>query len=181
MPFCSKCGTQLEQDARFCPICGQPTGAEQKSAFQGNTAQGSGFQKAVNDLGNAPDHTGELDPADIAAHKSYAIFSYLSWLVLVPLLGAPKSKFARFHANQGLILAIVETIWYVASGILKGILRFVISHLSAVPWILYNIVSLVFSLIGVFLLVLAILGIVNVVNGKAKELPIVGKLKILKD
>lgn len=181
MPFCSKCGTQLEQDARFCPTCGQPTGAEQNSAFQGNAAQGSGFQKAVNDFGNAPDHTGEFEPADIAAHKTYAIFSYLSWLVLVPLLGAPKSKFARFHANQGLILAIVGTLWSIASGILKNIVRSVVSHLLAVPWVVYNLFCLACSLVGVFFAVLAILGIVNVVNGRAKELPIIGKIKILKD
>lgn len=26
MPFCSKCGTELDEDAKFCPKCGTPTG-----------------------------------------------------------------------------------------------------------------------------------------------------------
>ncbi len=26
MPFCAKCGKQLNENARFCPVCGNPTG-----------------------------------------------------------------------------------------------------------------------------------------------------------
>ena len=27
MPFCSKCGTELDEEAKFCPKCGTPTSA----------------------------------------------------------------------------------------------------------------------------------------------------------
>lgn len=96
------------------------------------------------------------------------ILAYLSWLVLIPLIAAPKSPFARFHANQGLILAIIE----IACSIVLGAL----SRIPAVGIIF----SILLSLLGLVFLLFSILGIVNVANGKAKELPIIGKIRLLK-
>jgi len=39
-----------------------------------------------------------------------AILAYLTWLVLIPLFAAKESKFARFHCNQGIVLAVAEII-----------------------------------------------------------------------
>ena len=96
------------------------------------------------------------------------ILSYLSWLVLIPLIAAPKSPFARFHANQGLILAIIE----IAFSIVLG-------ALSLIPGvgIVFNIIL---SLLGLVFLLFSILGIVNAANGKAKELPVIGKIRLIK-
>ena len=96
------------------------------------------------------------------------ILSYLSWLVLIPLIAAPKSPFARFHANQGLILAIIE----IAFGIVLGALS-----LIPVIGIVFNIIL---SLLGLVFLLFSILGIVNAANGKAKELPVIGKIRLIK-
>ena len=30
MPYCSKCGAEMEKDAQFCPKCGAPAGAMEK-------------------------------------------------------------------------------------------------------------------------------------------------------
>jgi uncharacterized membrane protein YvbJ len=27
LPYCAKCGTELQEDANFCPKCGAPVGA----------------------------------------------------------------------------------------------------------------------------------------------------------
>ena len=32
MPFCSKCGTKLDEDAKYCPKCGTPTAATSETA-----------------------------------------------------------------------------------------------------------------------------------------------------
>ena len=45
---------------------------------------------------------------------------------------------------------------------------------------LFGIFVIFNVLLSVACLVLAILGIINAVNGKAKELPVVGKIRILK-
>lgn len=128
----------------------------------------SDFNDKFNDLNNTTDTTSEFDPADIQSNKFMAILSYISWLVLVPLLAAKNSPFARFHANQGIVLAIIDF----AVGIALKIL-------TAFP-----IVGIIFSIIGtiwaIARFVLMIIGILNACNGKAKELPLLGSIKILK-
>lgn len=126
------------------------------------------INEKINELNNTADTTADYDPADIQQNKAMGILAYISWLVLIPLFAAKGSKFARFHANQGLVLAIAEIICWVVLGILGSI--------PYIGWI-FSIADGLFSAVCV---VFAVLGIVNAAKGKAKELPIVGKFKILK-
>lgn len=112
----------------------------------------------------------KFDEADIAANKVMAVLSYLGPLFLIPLLAAKNSKFARYHCNQGIILFIADVIYGLAVNILTAIL----------PTILSIIVSLISSVGGILIFVLAILGIVNACKGEAKPLPIIGGFSILK-
>lgn len=126
------------------------------------------LEEKFNELNNTADSTAEFDAQDIEQNKVFAIFAYLSWLVLIPLFAAKGSKFARFHANQGLVLAISEIVCWVVLGILK--------RLPLIGWI-FGIVDGLFSLV---VLAFVIIGIVNAANGKAKDLPIVGSFRLLK-
>lgn len=126
------------------------------------------FNEKFNDFNNTKDTSAEYDPQDIQSNKAMAILAYISWLVLIPLFAAKGSKFARFHCNQGLILAIVE----VASGIGLGIL----SMIPFVGW-LFTITECLVEGVCIFF---AVLGIINASKGKAKELPIIGSIRILK-
>lgn len=126
------------------------------------------LNEKFNELNNTADTTSEFDQNDIQQNKVMAILAYFSWLVIVPIIGAKESKFARFHANQGLVLAIVEIICWVVLGVLTNI--------PLIGWI-FRLVDGLFSLVC---LLFSVLGIVNAANGKAKELPIVGKFKLLK-
>ena len=171
MAFCSKCGAQMNDDAQFCASCGAPrAGAQNNNGAQGqqNSQAQYDFTSKISELNNTSDTTSEFDPADIEANKTMAVLSYLSWLVLIPLLAAQNSKFARYHANQGLVLAIIEIVWGIATSIIGAIPIF--GWIISIP---LGIVSLVF-------LVLTVLGIVNAANGRAKELPIIGKIRIIK-
>ena len=114
------------------------------------------------------DRTAEFDAQDSQDNKVMNILAYIGILVLIPLLAAKDSKFARFHCNQGLVLFIAELIISIVLGILGAIPK--------IGWI-FGIIG---SLVGICFLVLVIIGIINAVNGKAKELPLVGKFKILK-
>lgn len=124
-------------------------------------------------LNNTADYTNTFDPADIQQNKLMGVLAYLSWLVLIPIFAAPKSKFARFHANQGLILAIVHTSWIILSTILEFIL-------TIINWYVGWIFGIIFTLLGLVFIVPLILGIINASNGRAKELPLIGKIRILK-
>ena len=47
---------------------------------------------------------------DVEQNKVFGILSYIGILVLVPILAAKDSQYARFHANQGLVLFITDVI-----------------------------------------------------------------------
>lgn len=126
------------------------------------------FNETLNDLNNTKDSTADFDQQDIQNNKAMGILAYISWLVLIPLLAAKDSKFARFHCNQGLVLAIAEIAVWVVFGILSGF-----------P-LIGRIFGIIEGLISLVCLIFAVLGIINAANGKAKELPIIGSIKILK-
>lgn len=100
-----------------------------------------------------------IDPSDISANKVMAILAYIGILVLIPLFAAKESKFARFHTNQGLILFICNIVIYFIS---------LIPGLKAIGWIL-SVAALVF----------AIIGIIGAARGETKELPLIGKYRII--
>ena len=126
----------------------------------------------MQDLNNTEDTTDQFDPADIQQNKVMAVLSYIGVLVLVPIIGAKDSKFVRYHANQGLLLLIASVAYNLALRIVNAIL-FVIS------WRL-GFISTILSVGSVVFLVLGIIGIVNAANGRAKELPVIGKYRLLK-
>ena len=159
MAFCEKCGAELEEGTKFCQACGVEV--------SGNV-ENSTINSAINDFTNTNDTTSEYDEKDINDNKVMGVLSYIGILWLVPLLAAKDSKFARFHANQGLVLWLASIILSVASAVLA-----IIPIVGCVAAILLPVVG-----IGGF--VLMILGIINAAQGKAKELPIIGKYRILK-
>ncbi|MFT3951796.1 MAG: zinc ribbon domain-containing protein [Oscillospiraceae bacterium] len=181
MAFCSSCGTKLNDGDTFCPACGtstaQPQQTQQAQSQQTQTAQSTDFSEKMKNFTNTTDTTDAFEKDDIEKNKGMAIFSYLAILVLIPIFGAPTSKFARFHANQGLILLIIEIAWGICSAILTGI--FTALFFSGL-WGIFSLLTTILYLVNLVFLVVAIIGIINAVNGKAKELPIIGKFKILK-
>lgn len=90
--------------------------------------------------------------------KVLAILMYVfPILFFLPLVSAEnKTEYMMFHANQALLLFILEIIASATAAIIIGFF------------------------VGVFALVCAILGIVSAVNGTDKPLPLIGKIKLLK-
>lgn len=96
---------------------------------------------------------------DIQANKVWAGLAY--FLFFLPLIICPESRYGRYHANQGLVLLIVSALGSI-----------VLAIIPIIGWLLSPI-------FGVAVLVLAIMGLVNGLNGQAKELPLIGKWQIL--
>ena len=169
MAFCRNCGTKIDDNAKFCPGCGQAVEApateqikteatEQPKAEQAQGQQNDLSAKIAN-LNNTKDTTDQFDKDDIEKNKAMGLLAYI--LFFIPLLAAKDSPFARYHANQGLVL------------FLCGLISSVLWIIPILGWIIAPILSIVIT-------VLAVIGIINALNGKAKELPIIGKFKILK-
>ena len=168
MAFCGNCGTKIDDHAKFCPGCGKavetPTAEETKeqTTEQPKTEQAQGqqadFSAKVANLNNTKDTTDQFDKDDIEKNKAMGLLAYI--LFFIPLLAAKDSPFARYHANQGLVLFIC------------GLISSLVWIIPILGWIIAPILSIVIT-------VLAVIGIINALNGKAKELPIIGKFKIL--
>ncbi|MFA5076271.1 MAG: hypothetical protein WC480_02530 [Patescibacteria group bacterium] len=89
-----------------------------------------------------------VDQKDIDDNKIVAALSYFWVLCLVPLLSKKESKFAQFHAKQGLILFALEVV-------------------CSLVWFLLPLFTIVF-------VVVSIIGIVKVLNGEYWKMPIIG-------
>lgn len=156
MPYCSNCGSQLADGTKFCPFCG--------TEAVGGSNSGTRTHSYMN--GRPVSHQ-----EDVEQNKIMAVLAYLGILVLVPLLAAKDSPYARFHANQGLVLLIASVILNIAVRIVKLMLLAIFRSFLAT--ILLNIAN-------VSVLVFVIMGIVNAVQGEEKELPLIGHYRILK-
>lgn len=99
-------------------------------------------------------------PEDIEKNKTMAGLSYL--LFFLPLIACPESAYAKFHANQGLVLLIFS----VAGNVVLGIV-------PVIGWMLMPI-------FGLGVLALGIMGLINGFGGKTKRLPLIGKFTLLK-
>ena len=160
MTYCSKCATALEDGLKFCPACGEAVIAE-PAAPTVDTASSNedAVGEKLKQLNNTKDETEGFDKADIEKNKIMAVLAYI--IFLIPLIAAKESPFARFHTNQGLLLVIA------------AVILSVIAAIPVIGWIIAPV-------IGIAVTVLAVIGILNALNGKAKELPLIGKFRILK-
>lgn len=174
MAFCHKCGTHLADGAAFCANCGtrqnpapprQPNYSQQyqqQNQQQAAPQDENSFKKMM----DTPDHTAELDPKDVEQNNIMALFCYLGLLVLIPLFAVKNSRYCRFHANQGLVSTIISIAIGVTSTLLGGL----------VHWVF----NLLFTPVVLAILALQVLGIIYAIQGKARELPIIGKIKLLR-
>ena len=121
---------------------------------------------------SAEDHTGEYDKKDIEANKYYSLLGYFGILVLIPLIFAAHSRFAKFHANQALVLLIVRMTYVLFTGCITAIIS-----LSSCGFAVF--IGLIFALCYLVLFILWVQGIANAADGKAKELPFIGTWELL--
>ncbi|MDD5952905.1 MAG: zinc-ribbon domain-containing protein [Oscillospiraceae bacterium] len=172
MRYCTKCGTQMTDEDRFCPNCGTKVPPE---------TTGDDFVSHVRDLNDTDDTTNQFSPQDIQQNKGFAVLSYIGLLVLIPIFGASHSRFARYHANQGLVLLIFSAAYSIARAIVMGILRAILCHDLFWPGsVVYSIINGATGLVHILFLILMIIGIVNAAKGRAKELPVIGRIHLLK-
>lgn len=198
MAFCSQCGTQMPDDSRFCPTCGASIGAApatppappaEPAANQGYQAgpqyqqtgpqyqqANTGYQQAGPQYQayQAPERTYVADgDARTLGVGAVSILAYGSILFFVPLVAYKDSRFARFHAGQGLNLLLAYVAYGIAMAILTGIF-------SAISWGLGAAIGTILSLGYIALFVFMIMGVVNVCRGEMKPLPLIGAFNIIK-
>ncbi|MFA5777294.1 MAG: hypothetical protein WC906_02560 [Parcubacteria group bacterium] len=103
--------------------------------------------------------------ADAEKNKAMAIVGYIiPILFFIPLVtDAKNSPFAKFHANQQLMLLLSAIAVNVVGGIIPFLGWFIILPLGSIA-----------------LIVLAIMGIIGAAKGEMKKLPIIGGFELIK-
>lgn len=85
--------------------------------------------------------------------KTTGVVAYITWIGLIIALILGDREGAKFHINQALV------IW------LAGLFTFI----PIIGW-----------LWGIFCFVCAVLGFISAINDEEKEVPLLGKIKLLK-
>lgn len=117
----------------------------------------------------AQQENGRQKNEDDTQKKVICAIAYLfGILFFLPLIMYPNDRFARFHANQSLVVLLSAVIGSAVLGLL--------SWIPAVG-IVFSVLLYVFE---VLMLVLCILGIVSAAKAEEKELPLLGKIRILR-
>lgn len=104
-----------------------------------------------------------MNENDIQQNKVLALFSYLGFLFLIPMVVAKESSFARFHVNQGIALFILEAVLW--------LLTKMVGWIPLIGW-------LISSLCGLVVLGLVLYGCANVLQGRMARLPLIGLFDI---
>ena len=157
--ICHVCGKELDDSARFCDGCGTSFADAQPDQSSQTNYSPPPNQGYAQQTGGAAGAEEVFSPEDIEKNKTMAGLAYI--IFFLPLVACPESRFARFHANQALLvllLAIAATI------------------VNVIP-ILGCIIAVI---VWIFAGVLGIMGLINGFTGKAKRLPIIGKINIIK-
>lgn len=118
--------------------------------------------------------TGYFEASEVKRNKAMGVLSYLGILVLIPLLAGDKSSpYVKHHANQGLVFFILSSIVDFLDGKWIG---------GFYSWFSFggNWFSWIVDLADFACLILLVMGIVSACKGTRQELPIIGKIRILK-
>ncbi len=145
----------------FCKNCGAELNENTQFCTNCGAAVGNQTISAPPAARNT-DHTRNFDPKDVEDNKWLSIFCYVGilWMIFA-LIAKPDSKFVRFHANQSLILQLL------------GIAAVIVAIIPILGWIA-SLAASIFSIVCV------ILGIINCCKGRAKELPLIGVISIIR-
>jgi uncharacterized membrane protein len=146
----------------FCPKCGNqlPEGAMFCSKC-GNQI-GAAPQQPVAQPAPPPPKPKKVLPPEVADNRWMAVLCYLGMMIFFPCVLKRDVEFVRYHINQGIVLLLL---------MLAGGIACIIPFLG---W-------LACAVVYVFSIVCIIMGIVHAAKGEEKELPIIGKIKVLKD
>ena len=196
----------MADNVKFCPSCGQMAGGAapqpyqqpaqqpyqqqqppyQQQAYQQPGYQQPGYQQGYQQQGFAQPGV-PLDPQqayqkDVSDNKVMAILCYFGILWLIPLIaGTHKtSPYVKYHLNQGLVLILTGIALSIVIGIVSAILGAIMAFSWSLIALFTGLIALIWGVMGLAMLALAILGIINAVNGKMTPLPIIGKFSIIK-
>jgi uncharacterized membrane protein len=154
------------------PAAVQPAGTHPDTTKSNAAPESSTTPVDLKSLMSGKGETLEVEAEDAEKNKIFGILAYLGILCLVPILVAKDSPFAKYHANQGLVLFLAEVVLWIALYIVSIVV------FTVLPFVGFLVAIL--NLVYLGPLVLLIIGIINAAAGKCVPLPVIGGIKLLK-
>ena len=133
---------------------------------------------AVENFVDTKDHKDEYENDELKKYKTSAILSYVPFVSLFYIIRGDykKSNYLKFHVNHGLNI----TILFLATVIIEAIVSALFSINSLVINSTPTIISIIFYVMYFICFLLTLFGIMNTSNDLSKELPVIGKIRLLK-
>lgn len=190
MKKCPKCNSDVKAKDKFCSSCGQNLKSDKKKEKKNNSNADEIFNKIGDNLEkilDTEDTSKDYTKKDIEDNKGLAILSYIGPLALIPYFSSKDSKYVKYHAHQGMNLFIVWIIYSIIAGLLSlikvtkscehsPIFNVITNCVKVTPWW----IKLPIDIVGLFLFALSVIGVVYALTGKAKKLPLIDKVNIIK-
>ena len=105
MATCKKCGADMDENAKQCPVCGAPVEQDQGNS----SSKQSAAEAAFTEFNNTADTTAEFDSKDIADNKVMAVLAYIG------IIQVDKFRYSQAtvqkDANNAVITLLVFAIY----------------------------------------------------------------------
>ena len=99
-----------------------------------------------------------ITPEEIESGKTMAILAYILFIIPLVVEEAKQNKFAMFHTEQAIVIAILHL-----AGFILGTIGSMVC------------IGAIFYLINLFAFVLWIMGLIYAIQGQVKAVPLVGQ------
>ncbi len=117
-------------------------------------------------INSVPDETNKFNESEIEDGKDMGVLCYI--MPLLPYFLNKKNNYVKYHSIIGMNLFIISIFYYIIFKMINPISNDIV------------IVQVILSIIWLLLLILSCIGISNVCSGKARGLPLINKIQILK-
>lgn len=128
---------------------------------------------------NTEDYTENFSLEEIESGKTLSIVSYL--IPIVPFILSKKNSYVHFHTTNGMNILFTYLIFLIIKRTLSYIFGTPCDLISGIKCMILPLsFRILFALINMLFSFIVLLGLLNVCNNKAKELPLINKIKFFK-
>ena len=132
---------------------------------------------------NNQQNYGPVPDSQNGGNKALAALSYPFWIVAVIafLVKKDESPYVKFHAIQGIALAVISFVVSALVGVINTVLTVIVGIIQSaadgggILSLIPMLVGLVGSAFGIAIFVLMIIGLINAIQGTMKPLPLIGE------
>lgn len=130
-------------------------------------------------MSSTKDYTETFSLEEIESGKALSIVSYL--IPLVPFILSKKNNYVRFHTLNGMNILFTYLIFLIIKRTLSYIFGTPCDLVSGLKCMILPIsLRIFFAFINMIFSFIVLYGLLNVCNNKAKEIPIISKIKLFK-